>query len=699
MTDILPIVWSSRLKVFLPEEQVSDRSASRFSTPPLSSTISQSSHTDKILLPPSTLESLLSQISNDAGLLPSPLLFKLTNPLNKKVTHVGVREFSAEEGTVQVPAVVARNLGLQNSNDILFINLVSLPKGTSLTLKTSSTGELVENVDWKSLLESRLHGSFTALTKGDVLTVSHPSLPGKNIDFTIEKLEPTNNSHAVCIIDTDLDLEVIEVNDGNSNGSRETVSGSIRGQNSNQSSVAGRRDPIPLSVNEHPVNVKGLQPSEVAYFSVAYDINDNSLPLEVSLDNISVDDSSSLVMFMGLEEANISPDSFLWSNLNSPGTSLTVSSDDPFLEKYRNLNQSSLQAIFYVKVISYQTPASFVIQAKTEAVNYVDSGQESSSNTSKCTNCLQMISIHSFARHVAFCERNNILCPEGCGRVFSRREGIPTTHWHCHDHNTSGDSEFSKKLHSDWFHTAMSCPGCGSDHANHILLSQHRATNCPAKLHICRFCHILLPQELASAADFLQGLTGHESYCGNRTTDCEICKRVVRLKELQTHLEFHRLDRLREPAPILCSNANCPRLITSTSSNVLGLCGICYGPLHSTLLDSDGSKLKQRIERRYVIQLTRGCGKPWCMNEHCASTRPKKRSIAEIMSTDVKFLMAESANKKFWFCVDETATKRKLFVQFQSQNGIFSDASCARAIEQAKGNESEAVRWLESNYT
>lgn len=41
-----------------------------------------------------------------------PMIFKLTNTANSKVTYVGVLEFIAEEGTVIVPHWIFENNGM-----------------------------------------------------------------------------------------------------------------------------------------------------------------------------------------------------------------------------------------------------------------------------------------------------------------------------------------------------------------------------------------------------------------------------------------------------------------------------------------------------------------------------------------------------------------------------------------------------------
>ena len=64
---------------------------------------------DKVVLPPSVLESALG--GGGLGGRQQPLAFALTSARGARV-FVGVREFSAAEGAVRLPAAVAEALGL-----------------------------------------------------------------------------------------------------------------------------------------------------------------------------------------------------------------------------------------------------------------------------------------------------------------------------------------------------------------------------------------------------------------------------------------------------------------------------------------------------------------------------------------------------------------------------------------------------------
>lgn len=95
---------------------------------------------DKIVLPPSALEQLISAstvtISNGTNTngfsrggyheypafapperqqnLPHPLMFRLVNPTNGNVAYCGVREFTAEEGEVEISAYLRTHWALKS---------------------------------------------------------------------------------------------------------------------------------------------------------------------------------------------------------------------------------------------------------------------------------------------------------------------------------------------------------------------------------------------------------------------------------------------------------------------------------------------------------------------------------------------------------------------------------------------------------
>ena len=216
----------------------------------------------------------------------------------------------------------------------------------------------------------------------------------------------------------------------------------------------------------------------------------------------------------------------------------------------------------------------------------------------------------------------------------------------------------------------------------------------------------------------LTGLTAHELEDGSRTTQCTLCDRILRLREMDAHMMNHRLARASQPAPRVCRNANCGRTLfgvgprgplfaraDSTSENQmneLGLCGTCFSPLYSSAYDPDGKRMRRGIERRYLKQLNSGCGKSWCANEWCKTHRanaglePLGSSMKEAIPL-VKPLveMAFDPEAPLWFCVDEISTMSRIVARELEKEGRFEFGWCVAACEASRGDMGRARDWLD----
>jgi hypothetical protein len=677
---------------------------------------------DKITLPASVLEAIVAQAPTA---LPSPLTFRLSNPAQsqQRATHVGVREFSGVEGTAQIPRVVAARIGLEPNQPVV-VQYVALPKATSLTLAVLEDDDAKVD-DWKALLEAQLRSGYTALTKGDTLVISDPSSrSGKFYQCLVSDLKPED---AACIIDTDIDLHIVTPNGGAST------------HESNRSNVSqGSNVPLIASVDGTPTVLPKLGPGRDA--KLVIDKWEPALPINITLSNIAA--HGNINVFVGTSEYSTSSDAFLWSTLLSPADvaekTLTIPPGAELLRDYVSNTDKLADKIYLVVHADSGAEMTGVVigvdQTPTEQdVDMLDTGSGPADPNSKiCTNCHKTVPAQSYQMHAVFCERNNVVCPRGCGKLFLRRDGgVPQAHWHCdectvqHGAPVYGNSVASHTLHTAYFHELIpACPQClleaphAGGFASRVALALHLTTACSGRLHICRFCHLRVPQEETTYLDRANGFTGHETRCGSKTTECTTCGKVVKLSLLASHMDYHNSQRLNQKnVPVLCANANCVRTLAaankdnSSSENPLGLCAICFGPLHSTVYDPTGVKLAQRVERRYVIQATRGCGKPWCGNyAACASANPALRAggMAKVMPL-VQALTAranlnnnngntDASLPRFEFCVDEMTTKRKLFVDMVVEDEqIYARAWVARAVEVAKGNEPRARQWLETH--
>lgn len=154
---------------------------------------------DKIVLPPTALEQMLSQVGH-AGTLPSPLTFELRHPHTGATIHSGVKEFSSDVGTVQLPMWMKDALGLSDQDHVL-IKLQLLPKGIWTRLKPISH-DYRDITDYRAALEAHLRGHYNTLTKGQMLTCRYG---GRTYDFQVMELKPQD---AVSITDTDLEVDM-----------------------------------------------------------------------------------------------------------------------------------------------------------------------------------------------------------------------------------------------------------------------------------------------------------------------------------------------------------------------------------------------------------------------------------------------------------------------------------------------------------
>ncbi|KAK6415137.1 hypothetical protein LTR95_017632, partial [Oleoguttula sp. CCFEE 5521] len=240
-------------------------------------------------------------------------------------------------------------------------------------------------------------------------------------------------------------------------------------------------------------------------------------------------------------------------------------------------------------------------------------------------------------------------------------------------------------------------------------------------LILCQFCHLTVPQEgdpdVPNAEALLSGLTVHELADGARTTECHLCDRITRLRDMATHLKSHDFDRLERPPPLPCRNALCGRTqdgcskkgdtragsrMGQGSGNDLGLCSVCFGPLYVSLFDPEGKAMRRRIERRLLAQLSTGCGKGYCSNTFCASGRktsgilPGSVGIKEAMPMIKPLLdgLSKGKDSALWFCVDEGSQRKRKLAELLAAEGIYGFAWCAGAVEAENGELDGSRKWL-----
>lgn len=739
-------------------------------------TLSSSSKTpflkgDKITLPPSALEQLLSSatvtvtsaappsstfdpygfaaerqaradIVERQQELPHPLTFRLVNPENGRVVFAGIREFSAPDSEVGLSPFLRDSLGVNdeyldrnlrsqqvNKKDggdgrigdegtaRIAVHFQLLPKGTYVRLRPLEAGYDPE--DWKALLEKFLRDNFTTLTNGEILVV--PAGKGE-FRFLIDQLKPNND--AISLVDTDLEVDIEALNEEQA---RETlqrrVSKAQRAPGTAEGSSAGG------SIEFDGTELGQVRPGEY----VDYTVGDweHSQGIEVELSPIDNDDDVDLFITPAGPKQRTRPreDEHVFGDFSSrPAKRIRI--------KRTNAELDNAEAL-WMSVCGYQDPSKEVHTTQERPIKYhlritsfdgsldadyqdvaMNGNAPLSPDEGRCKNCHQLVPRQTMILHENFCFRNNILCSK-CNNVFQKSSSEWRNHWHCTHDSSYGNSLVSHEKHDTLLHTPRLCPNCDYHAANTPDLAHHRTTTCPEKPILCTFCHLQVPQQglddppLSDPEVILSGLTPHELVDGARTTECHLCAKIVRLRDMSTHLKHHDLQRLSRTKPRICRNVNCGRTLDGVSGNreikreqsnrnELGVCDTCFGPLYVSMYDPEGKALKRRVERKYLTQLLTGCGQSWCRNEYCKTGRRDRGMVRadeavtskEALGMIKPFLEGlKDARNPVHFCTEEVTQRRRQLAEMIAAEGL-GDAKGEGKRKKKEGKRSEYdVEW------
>jgi hypothetical protein len=736
---------------------------------------------DKILLPQSALEQLLaastvvdntparplapfdpfnpyslaaaraeqSQWRNTQQQLPHPLTFRLVNTDNGNVVHAGIREFSAEEGDVGLsqfllealgvtqPATSTRERGdgesptapidLTDDDTVdltkddgglarITVHAKQLPKGTYVRIRPLEAG--YNPADWKSLLERHLRENFTTLTNGEILTVKGSR--SEEFRFLIDKFLPEGDG--ICVVDTDLEVDIEALNEEQA---RETLKQIMKKSQkapglAEGSSIGGAIDVW------RPFDGQVLEGEYVDFSLPSWD---RSQALDIEL---AIEDGDDVDLFVSPHSAHqrATPreDEHVWGVF---GTELikriVIQPTNIGLDGAEGL----LISVHAHKYSDSERPQKFSLRVKNvpkadgQSQNPVlvdDADTEMHGpDEEQCKNCNQWVPKRTMMLHENFCLRNNILCPH-CENVFQKKSDEWRDHWHCPHDTEYGNTPQSKAKHDEVSHTPQTCSGCSYGAVNLKDLAAHRTSVCPGKIILCQFCHLEVPQEGdpfdPSPEALISGLTEHELADGARTTDCHLCAKIIRLRDMATHLKHHELEKSSRSKPAICRNVNCGRTLEGVGKNGeigaatrmgqgpgndLGLCSICFGPLYVSMHDPEGKAMKRRVERRYISQLITGCGKPWCANEFCKTARSKVDKSTPTLTTKdalpmVKPLMDTMGDQSapIYFCVDESIQRRRKTAEMLAAEKVYDLEWCVAACEAEGGNLDGARQWLQN---
>ncbi|XP_027127106.1 uncharacterized protein [Coffea arabica] len=471
---------------------------------------------DKIKLPPSCFSELSEQGAFDKG----PLHFSLSvivkddlsetmnsGSQNRRTTHAGVLEFTADEGSVGVPPHVWSNLFPAETSMLPMVEVryVWLPKGTFAKLQPDEYG-FSDIPNHKAVLETSLRQHAT-LSEGDMLRVNHGVL---TYNLRVLELKP---SSSVSVLETDIEVDII-------------------GSDSNPEK-ANHQVLRPLTFGKSESGA--VEEGNYMYYKFVIDdgtwnrISPGDAKIEIRIEPQTQDGDCDIyvskhpLLFPTQHQHG-------WSSHDVGSKVLILSSKDLSLGP----GTYSIGIYGFKGKTKYQASVNIQDNLKPKVGQQaVSSSSTIDADTVECSNCKHYIPLRTIALHEAYCRRHNIVCQHaGCGVVLRIEEA--KNHVHCKKcGNAFQQGEIEK--HMKVFHEPLQCP-CGIVLEKEQMV-QHQSSECPLRLVICRFCGDMV-QAGTSAADIrdrLRGLSEHESLCGSRTAPCDSCGRSVMLKDMDVH--------------------------------------------------------------------------------------------------------------------------------------------------------------------
>lgn len=472
---------------------------------------------DKIKLPPSCFTELSDQGALDKG----PMYFMLSRtdgiiPSSSDVTanqgygttHAGVLEFTAREGSVELPPHVWSNLfSLDNPNvPLIEVRYVRLPKGTYAKLQPEGMG-FSDIPNHKAVLETTLR-KHTTLSQGDIITVNYGELTYK---LRVLEIKPASS---VSVLETDIEVD-------------------IEGPGSYLDNNESHHVLIPLVLGKAEPGIVEEGKFNYYKFSIEDCIGQNvgfeSMNIEINIKADSGDGDTNVyvsrhpVIFPTQHHHD-------WSSHDMGSKVLILRPKDPSLI----VGTYSIGVFGFMGLTKYHISVSLQNSSRQSVGGDANVPSQVDTDAVECQNCRHFISNRTILIHEAYCIRHNVICQhDGCGVVLRKEEA--GSHVHCGKCGRAFQQGEMEK-HMKVFHEPLHCP-CGVILEKEEMV-QHQSSSCPLRLIMCRFCGDMVQAGSmpVDARDRLRGLSEHESICGSRTAPCDSCGRAVMLKEMDIHV-------------------------------------------------------------------------------------------------------------------------------------------------------------------
>ncbi|XP_037412899.1 uncharacterized protein LOC119276045 [Triticum dicoccoides] len=470
---------------------------------------------DKIKLPPSSFKDLSDQGALDKG----PMYFRLSKVRDRvsgaspdqdagESTCCGVLEFTAREGSAQLPPHVWNNLFQSDIPDVPLIEVLyaSLPKGTYAKLKPEGVG-FSDLPNHRAVLETALRNHAT-LSENDVVMVNYGQLQYK---LKVLELKPASS---VSVLETDVEVD-------------------LEGPDSVFDNEENQHVLVPLETGK--VESGAVEEGKFRYYKfsveegMAEKVVSGCANIEVKIES---DTSGGDTDIYVSRHPLVFPTQHRheWSSHGMGSKVLILKPKDATL----------VSGLYSVGVYGFKDTAKFQLSVAIKDV--IDSqriGEQGSVSSTVngdsvvCKNCKRHISSRTSVLHEAYCVRHNVICMhDGCGVVL--RKEAAADHVHCSKCGQAFQQREMEK-HMKVFHEPLNCP-CGVVLEKEEMV-KHQSSTCPFRLIVCRFCGdtVQAGGQPLDVRDRLRNMCEHESICGSRTAPCDSCGRSVMLKEMDIH--------------------------------------------------------------------------------------------------------------------------------------------------------------------